>query len=76
MKDSIDFLYLILEPSGRCRRIVDSGTEAVDGLASLLRDGWRPVRETPFSGSSSSGGQVLLLLERDARDPKGFGFRT
>lgn len=65
-----DLQYVILDPGGRCRRVVDGGTEPVDGLVTLLTDGWRPVRETAWQ----STGQILILLERDGSESGGFGF--
>ncbi len=70
--DDLEHLFVVLDNQGICRRIIDGGTEHVAGLPSLLKEGWRPVRETSFG----EGGLVLLLLDRDPRDPKGFGFRT
>ena len=65
-----ELLYVILDADGRCRRVVDGGTEPVDGLAALLADGWRPVRETAWQAT----GQILILLERDGPESGGFGF--
>jgi len=68
----VEYLYAIIDAEGQCWRVGDGETESVKGLPSLLKDGWRPVRETPFG----DGAYVLILLDRDTRDPKGFGFKT
>lgn len=75
MAEDVEYLYVILDSMGKCLEVSDSGTMKVDGLPSLLRGGWRPVRETPFSGSSNVYSHVLILLERDARDSSNFGFK-
>ncbi|MFO0960338.1 MAG: hypothetical protein U0800_23365 [Isosphaeraceae bacterium] len=72
MIDTSEYLYVILDSTGRCYAVGDNGREETPGLASLLRDRWRPVREVPFREAAS----VLILLERDSPEPKGFGFRT
>ena len=55
------FLYVLLDTMGRCWAIRVGETEKVAGLPSLLREGWRPVRETPVHGVA----YALILLERD-----------
>lgn len=39
-----------------------SGKDSVKELNSLLREGWRPIRECPFAGTSYSSGSVILVL--------------
>lgn len=57
------FLYVTLDFNGTSW-VVDQGTKKVD-LNRLLADGWRPVRESPFSGSQAMTPYILILLERD-----------
>ena len=57
-----DYLYAMIDVMGVCWVIRDGGTEKVHGLPTLLGDGWRPVRETPFV---SGGAYILILLERE-----------
>lgn len=59
------FLYAILDTNGKCWVILDNDTRKAEGLPSLFREGWRPVRETPFFGHNSMNPYVLVLLERD-----------
>ena len=59
------YLYAILDTNGSCWVVLDNDNRKVDGLPSLLREGWRPVRETPFHGANSMIAYVLVLLERD-----------
>lgn len=75
MNDGMEFLYVILESSGQCSVLKDGGAERIDGIPGLLKDGWRPLRETPFSDSGSAKPCILAVFERDNRDPRGFGFR-
>ena len=64
-----EYLYVILSADGECWRIV--GREYEDAsLPDLLAEGWRPVRETPFSGVE----QILICLEREPEERVGFGF--
>ena len=65
MKDQ--FLYVILDNQGGCRRVDDAPEKT--RLSDLLAEGWRPVRETTFGD-----GRVLILLEREAEGKFGFGF--
>ena len=81
-----EVLYLILDHLGNSRLVRDQTTEAGKprlvrdhatepvSLSDLLADGWRPVRETPFSSHPSSPSQVLILLERESDETFGFGF--
>ena len=72
MTDLLEYQYVILDANGNCWAVVDGGTERIDGLSSLFRAGWRPIRETPFH----SPPYILILLERDAQPSKGFGFQS
>ena len=56
------YLYAMIDAYGLCWVIRDGETEKVPGLPSLLREGWRPVRETPAFGAS----YILILLERES----------
>ena len=58
------FLYAILDAFGACWVVTDSGTEKVAGLPWLMRQGWRPIRETPLIQSAGAS-YVLILLERE-----------
>jgi len=58
------YLYAIISEYGTCWVIGDSTTEKVDGLPSLMRQGWRPVRETPFIGETSNT-YILICFERE-----------
>jgi hypothetical protein len=58
------FLYVMLDSSGRCWAVTDGGTEKIAGLPWLLRQGWKPIRETPLIVSAGSS-YVLILLERE-----------
>jgi hypothetical protein len=62
----IDYLYVIVDTYGRCWEVKDGDTELLEGLPALLQQGWRPVRETPFAGSSGIDAYILILLERDS----------
>jgi hypothetical protein len=42
------YLYVIIDVFGKCWAIRDGETERLAGLPSLLNEGWRPIRETPF----------------------------
>lgn len=67
----VEYLYAILDSWGQCWRVADGEAQTVPGMPYLLGEGWRPVREVSFG----DGGHVLILLERDTRDPKGLGFQ-
>ena len=56
------YLYVLLDTFGRCWVIKDGETEKVAGLPSLLREGWKPLRETPFDTQT----YMLIVLERDS----------
>ena len=58
------YLYAMIDAFGTCWIIRDGGTEKVPGLPSLMLQGWRPVRETPWH-SSAGLGYILILLERE-----------
>ncbi|QDV35171.1 hypothetical protein [Tautonia plasticadhaerens] len=75
MNDPREFQYVILDYNGVSWLVRDNATERGPGLPSLLADGWKPVRETPFHSESSVTPYVLILLERDHKDRgSGFGF--
>lgn len=59
--DMRKYLYITLDPRGQSQSIEENGTGPAN-LPELLRDGWRPVRETPFAGQYSL---MLILLEKD-----------
>ena len=58
------YLYAILDEYGKCWVITDGDTRKVDGLPSLMRQGWRPLRETPFVSNKMSNNYILIYLER------------
>jgi hypothetical protein len=58
------YLYAMLSTYGECWTVTDGGTEKVDGLPSLMRQGWRPVRETPFVQHTGQS-YILIVLERE-----------
>ena len=60
----VKYLYVMIDCRGICWAVRDGGTERVAGLASLLEEGWRPVRETPFYYNFVVS-YILILLERD-----------
>jgi len=70
MKNRHEYCYVIIDSQGSCWRITNDGYDRQPGLPTLLADGWRPVRETPYHQVP----YILILLERDADDAKGFGF--
>ena len=57
------YLYAIVDEKGACWKITDRGTERVEGLPWLMRQGWKPLRETPFVGEKMST-YILILLEK------------
>jgi hypothetical protein len=58
------YLYAMIDAFGACWTVIDGGTEKVEGLPSLMRQGWRPLRETAFHNSAGTG-YILILLERE-----------
>jgi hypothetical protein len=58
------YLYAIIDEYGTCRVVNDGGTEKVNGLPWLMRQGWKPLRETPFVGDKSTLTYILILFER------------
>jgi hypothetical protein len=74
MNEPLEYLFVILDYNGVCWIVRDQTTERAQGLPALLAEGWRPVRETPFSGSGMAP-YVLILLERGDKNRGGdFGF--
>ena len=67
-----EYLYAIVDSSGHCLRMVEQSTEKTS-LPDLLAEGWRPLRETPFHASTGDG-YILICLEREPEDQRGFGF--
>jgi hypothetical protein len=59
-----NYLYAIINENGTCWVINDGGTEKVAGLPSLMREGWKPVRETPYLGENAMAAYILILFER------------
>jgi hypothetical protein len=68
------YCYVIVSTDGNehWTRVVARNSEEIteanwdgDNLQQLLLAGWRPVRETPMSGSDAGYGFSLLLLEKD-----------
>lgn len=60
---SIRYIYAIINANGFCWLVTDSGTKKVQGLPWILRQGWRPVRETPFTPATGTE-YILICLER------------
>lgn len=58
------YLYAIIDEHGSCWVVVDNGTEKSAGLPSLLREGWKPIRETPFVSDRNGFVYILICLER------------
>jgi hypothetical protein len=58
------YLYVMIDSYGKCWALTDGGTEKVEGLPSLIRQGYRPLRETPFHNSTGVG-YMLIVLERE-----------
>jgi hypothetical protein len=58
------YLYVLIDPFGRCWAIRDGETERLAGVPSLLHEGWRPIRETPFPQATGTS-YILILFERD-----------
>jgi hypothetical protein len=64
------YLYAILALDGTCWVVRDGAREEAEGLPSLMREGWRPIRETPFMPGPPSGIAIhgyefiLICLER------------
>jgi hypothetical protein len=56
-------LYAMINTFGECWVVRDGTTEKVEGLPWLLRQGWKPVRETPFVPSTGAS-YILIYLER------------
>ena len=56
------YKYLILQSNGFCIDVADR--DPVE-LAGLLADGWKPVRETPFSASGHETSAILIVLRRE-----------
>jgi hypothetical protein len=59
------YRYAIIDENGSCWVIVDGGTQRVEGLPSLMSEGWRPVRETPFVSERRASTYILICLERE-----------
>ncbi len=57
------YIYAIIDPNGHCWVVRDGSTEKAVGLPSLLREGWKPIRETPFVPAAGSE-YMLICLER------------
>ena len=75
MGEHPSYQYVILDYKGGCWLVLDNAIERCAGLPSLMADGWRPVRETPFHNDSAVTPYVLILLDRDGKgDESGFGF--
>jgi hypothetical protein len=58
------YLYAIIDESGTCWVVHDHGNEKVEGLPWLMRQGWKPLRETPFVSDKRFSTQILILFER------------
>jgi hypothetical protein len=58
------YLYAIIDEYGTCWVIDDDGTEKVEGLPWLMRQGWIPLRETPFISDKTTSTYILILFER------------
>jgi hypothetical protein len=58
------YLYAIVDEYGSCWVIRDGTTEKVEGLPSLMREGWRPIRETPYPHAPGRL-YILICFERE-----------
>lgn len=58
MLNKCNSLHISMAVQGRCRTLADGRRESVAGLPSLIREGWRTVRETAFR----DGKTILSLL--------------
>jgi hypothetical protein len=75
MNQKNEYRYVILDYNGGCWIVRDNATEKSSGLASMLAEGWAPVRETPFHIDGTVTPYILILLERDGSGGgSGFGF--
>lgn len=75
MKNKNEYRYVILDYNGNCWAVKDNATEKTGGLASILAEGWLPIRETPFHSDSVVTPYILILMERDGNGAEsGFGF--
>lgn len=72
MHDTSEYLYVVVDANGNCHAVGDNARKETPGLATLLHDRWRPIREVPFGETP----QILILLERGWTEPGGFGFRA
>ena len=61
-----EYCYMMLDEVGATKVVGGPGTMFDDQptLSELLRDGWRPVRETPFARGRIKRNQILLVLEQ------------
>ena len=57
------FCYVVLDSEGNSRALKDgdADTEETGVLPRLLRDGWKPVRETPLGGGARLTFSLILL---------------
>ena len=55
------YLYAMIDAAGTAWVLVDGGTHKVEGIPWLVRQGWRPIRETPFAAPSSP--YILICFE-------------
>jgi len=58
------YLDAIINEDGSCWVVVDNGTEKSAGLPSLMREGWKPIRETPYVTNRGGFVSILICLER------------
>jgi hypothetical protein len=70
MINDTEYVYIILDDGGKTWRVLDNDHEEAEGLPSLFKQGWRPIRETPYG----DGTYFLILLERPVvKGNVGFG---
>ncbi len=67
-----EYLYAMLDVNGKCWVVTDQATQPYS-MASLLQEGWVPIRETSFHAAPAA--YILILLEREPQGEMGFGFR-
>ncbi|MFO0910354.1 MAG: hypothetical protein U0794_18750 [Isosphaeraceae bacterium] len=58
------YLYAIIDEYGKCWIVGDGKTQKVEGISSLMRRGWRPIRETPYVAQRMNSTYILICLER------------
>ena len=75
MNNRREYRFVILDYNGNCWIVRDNATEKSEGLATMLAEGWTPIRETAFHSEGTVTPYVLILLEKDGSGAgNDFGF--